>query len=106
MFRAFLNAIGAEQYAIIAAAWYVALAKNEHAAAFAVIDREGTGGAYKSRRRECYHVVAGDREKTLSAMFQRRARRQGQNPPPGAAESAPEGMFGRMADLFADRTRH
>jgi hypothetical protein len=106
LFRAFLNAIGAEQYAIIAAAWYVALAKNEHAAAFAVIDREGTGGAYKSRRRECYHVVAGDREKTLSAMFHVERDYKGKIRRLVRQEGSPEGMFGRMTDLLVNRTKH
>jgi hypothetical protein len=71
-----------------------------------VIEREGTGGAYKDQRCECYSVIVGDREKTLTALFDverdykgkiRRLVRQ--------VESTP-GMFGRMVDLLVERTRH
>jgi hypothetical protein len=106
LFRAFLNAIEAEQYAIIAAAWYVALAKDEHAAAFAVIDREGSGGAYKSRRRECYHVAVGDRDQTLCAMFDVERDWKGKIRRLVRQEGAAGATFGRMVDLLVERTKH
>jgi hypothetical protein len=69
VFRATAREAGAERYAIICAAWYVRLETHEHAAATAIINREGTGGVYKDRRRESYQVVVGDREQTLIAAF-------------------------------------
>jgi hypothetical protein len=69
LFRGLAKKAGAKRYAIISAAWYVRLEIHEHAAATAIISREGTGGVYKDRRRESYHVVVGDREQTLIATF-------------------------------------
>lgn len=106
LFRAFLRAIGAERYAIVAAAWIVRVSREEIAAATELINRDGTT-AYRDRRRECYQVVAGDRERTLIASFdverdyKGKIRRLVRSAGPGTTAA-----FGRMVDLLVERTRH
>jgi hypothetical protein len=101
-FKSFLRAVGAEQYAIIGAAWYVRVSREESPAAIKQIDREGTGGAYQDRRRECYQVVVGDRERTLMALFA--VERDDKRKIRGLIrqEGVSKGMFGRMVDLLVD----
>jgi hypothetical protein len=106
LFQAGLKAMGAEKYAIIAAAWYVKV-NIDDAAVVEVIDREGIAGAYKDQRRECYQVTVGDHERSLIAIYDverdwkgkiRRLTLQKK----GAAKS----MIGRMVDLLVERTMH
>lgn len=109
LFKAFLHTVGADQYAIIAAAWYVKLPRVEAERAVPVLDREGTGGAYKDQRRECYQITVGDRERSLIALYdverdwkgkiRRLIRRTG-------VGGMPEGLFGRMVNLLVERTVH
>jgi hypothetical protein len=107
LFRAFLKAVGAEQYAIVSAAWYVELNNAEQAAGTELINREGTGTLYKDRRRECYQVSVGDRERSLLVTFgverdyKGKIRRLVRKPSPGPADFA----HGRMLDLLIE-ARH
>jgi hypothetical protein len=111
LFRAFLKSAGADQYTIIAAAWYVALGpelnRQEVNAVTRTIDRESTGGAFKGQRRECYSVTAGDRERTLTALSDVERDYKGKIPHLSRrTKGMPEGMFGHMTDLLVDRTMH
>jgi hypothetical protein len=109
LFRAGIRAIDADQYAIIAPAWYVKLSHEEAAAATAVIGREGTGGVYKDQRHECYQVTVGDRERSLIAVFDVERDWKGKIRrliPRSGVGAVPEGSFGRMVDLLVDRTMH
>jgi hypothetical protein len=106
LFKGMLKSVGAERYAIISAAWYVALSPEESTAATALIDREGTGTKYKDRRRECYWISVGDREQSLLACFdverdyKGKIRRLLRRPSPRPADF----IHGRMMDLLM--TRH
>lgn len=107
LFKAGIRAIDADQYAIIAAAWYVRIAAEEANAAVQVIDREGTGGAYKDQRRECYQVTVGDRERSLVALFDVERDWKGKICKlVRRTEGVPKEFFGRMVDLLIDRTVH
>jgi hypothetical protein len=107
LFQAVLRRAEADQYAIIVAAWYVKVRRDQNfGATFRQLDREGTGGAYKDQRRECYHVVVGDCERSLAALYDverdykgkiRRLIRQ-----PGIMPD----HIGRMVDLLVPQTRH
>jgi hypothetical protein len=107
VFRGTARAAGAERYAIISAAWVVGLAEHEKDAGHAIINREGTGTVYKDRRRECYWVVVGDREKTLLAVFfvhrdyKGKIRRLERRPSPRPQDF----LHGRMMDLLIE-ARH
>jgi hypothetical protein len=107
LFRSLIRSVGAERYAIISAAWVVGLAEHEKDAGHAIMDREGTGTVYKDRRRECYWVVVGDREKTLLAVFfvhrdyKGKIRRLERGPSPSPQAFA----HGRMMDLLVE-ARH
>lgn len=103
LFRGILKAAGADQYAIITAAWYVAVPRGEHAAAARqIIDQEGTGGAYKDQRREAYQVIVGDRERTLTALYDVTRDYKGKIRRLDRVTDAPEIMSGRMCDLLVE----
>jgi hypothetical protein len=107
VFKGTAREAGAERYAIISAAWVVGLAEHEKDAGQVIIDREGTGTVYKDRRRECYWVIVGDREKTLLAVFfvhrdyKGKIRRLERGPSPSPRAFA----HGRMIDLLVE-ARH
>ena len=107
LFQAVLKRAGADQYAIIAAAWYVRVRHDENVGAtFRQLDREGTGGAYKDQRRECYQVVVGDRERSLGALFDVERDYKGKIRRLIRQSGTPKDMFGRMVDLLVPQTRH
>jgi hypothetical protein len=107
LFKTLIKSVGAERYAIISAAWYVALDPQEITVATALIDREGTGTKYKDRRRECYWISVGDRERSLIACFdverdyKGKIRRLLRRPSPKPADF----VHGRMTDLLIE-ARH
>jgi hypothetical protein len=109
LFRAQLQAAGAERYAIVSAAWYVQATVAEKAEAEATIDREGTGGRYKKRRQECFLVSAGDRTRTLLAVldverdYKGKIRKLSRRASADSANLTAQ-LRGRMTDLLV--TRH
>jgi hypothetical protein len=109
LFRARLQAIGADRYAIVSAAWYVAATDADKEEVEAAVNREGTGGRYKERRQECLVVTAGDRTRTLLAIldverdYKGKIRKLTRRASADSANLA-GGLRGRLTDLLV--TRH
>lgn len=100
VFAKFLQAIGAEQYVVILPAWHVPVQSPEVEAASKIINREGTGGQYAERRRECYHVTVGDRERSLVAFLNTIRDGAGKITALERVPFPPSNSFGRFSDLL------
>jgi hypothetical protein len=109
IFKTLLRQAEADRYVVIWPAWYVAVTREEHRRAYQVLDREGIEehrGEYKDRRKECYQVTVGDRERTLAAFFDVERDYKGKMRRLVRREGNIEQHFGRAVNLLVDETMH
>jgi hypothetical protein len=104
-FRAIMEDKGAVMYCLVTSAWMVKFPTTDQAKAkeqMATFEREGSGGSLKHLRVEIAQVSAGDRNGTVTRMWQMH-----RNPHTGRVTLTNEGdqslaMTGRMVDLLAE----